>query len=105
MTKNGENISRLWIKNTAAWPADGALKLSQDLIGVSMKYFRRGWDAFSTFVSIKVSDGSQIRFWHEIWCEDHPLNDSFSELFYIARDMDALGPTICLLTMTRCIGM
>jgi hypothetical protein len=57
---------------------------------VSMKYLRRGWDAFSTFISIKVSNGSQIRFWHDIWCGNHPLNDSFAELFCIARDRDAL---------------
>jgi hypothetical protein len=28
--------------------------------------------------------------WHDIWCGDHPLKDSFLEIFCIARDKDAL---------------
>jgi hypothetical protein len=37
--------------------------------GMSMslwKYFRRGWDAFSNFVRVEVSDGAQTRFWHGV---------------------------------------
>lgn len=27
---------------------------------------------------------TKIRFWHDLWCVDHPLKESFMELFSIA---------------------
>jgi hypothetical protein len=54
------------------------------------KHIRRGCNSFSKFVTIEVHDGSWTRFWHDTWCEDCPLKDSFPELFFIARDKDAL---------------
>jgi hypothetical protein len=48
------------------------------------KYIRRGWDAFSSFVRIAVADV------HDVWCGDHSLKESFSELFCIVRDRDAM---------------
>ena len=32
------------------------------------KHIRRGWDAFSSFGSVEVGDGSCNRFWHDMWC-------------------------------------
>jgi hypothetical protein len=37
-----------------------------------------------------VGDGSWTRFWHDTWFGDHPLKESFSKLFCIARDRDAV---------------
>ena len=37
-----------------------------------------------------MADGSHIRFWHEFWCGDHPLKESFLELFCLARNRDAM---------------
>jgi hypothetical protein len=35
--------------------------------GMSLwKHIRRGWDAFSNFVSIEVGDGAQTRFWRDV---------------------------------------
>jgi hypothetical protein len=28
----------------------------------------------------EVGNGSQISFWHDVWCEDHSLKDAFPEL-------------------------
>jgi hypothetical protein len=48
------------------------------------KHIRRGWGVFSRFVRYEVGDGTKIRFWHDLWCGDQPLKESFSELFSIA---------------------
>lgn len=31
------------------------------------------WDRFSDFVSIRVGNGTIIRFWHDVWCGDQSL--------------------------------
>jgi len=42
------------------------------------KHIRRGGGG-----GYEVGDGSKIRFWHDLWCRDQPLKESFSELFSI----------------------
>jgi hypothetical protein len=39
--------------------------------------------------SDKVSDGSKVCFWHDVWCGDVPLKISYSGLFNIACSKDA----------------
>ena len=41
------------------------------------------------YVRYEVGDGSKVRFWHGVWCEDLPLKFSFSKLFTIACGKDA----------------
>jgi hypothetical protein len=41
------------------------------------KCIKRGWEGFSKFVRYKVEDGSNVRFWHNIWCGEQPLKFSF----------------------------
>jgi hypothetical protein len=36
-----------------------------------------------------VGDGSQISFWHDTWCGDQPLKESYPELYRIARNKEA----------------
>jgi hypothetical protein len=58
--------------------------------GVSLwKSIRRGWDIFYNFTSVEVGDGSYNKFWHDICCGDHPLTDSFQELFCLAGNRNA----------------
>jgi hypothetical protein len=52
------------------------------------KHIRR-WELFFKFIKFEVGDGTQIRFWHDIWCGDQPLKESFLELFRIARNKKA----------------
>jgi hypothetical protein len=36
-----------------------------------------------------VDDGSKVRFWHDMWCEDQLLNISYLDLYSIVRCKDA----------------
>jgi len=40
---------------------------------------------FFAFLSFKVGDGSSIYFWHDRWCDDGPLRDTFPGLFVLAQ--------------------
>jgi hypothetical protein len=55
-------------------------------VGVQ-KHIRRGWDTFSKFVWFEVGMGSKVRFWHDIWCDDRPLEQVFPS-FITARYKD-----------------
>jgi hypothetical protein len=45
---------------------------------------RRRWEVLSKFVRYEVGDGSKVRFWHDLWCEDQPLKISYPDLLNIA---------------------
>jgi hypothetical protein len=47
------------------------------------KHIRRGLRVFSSLVRYEVGDGTKIRFWHDLWCGDQTLKESFQELFSI----------------------
>jgi hypothetical protein len=53
------------------------------------KNIRRGWGNFSCHTRFEVEDDSEIRFWHDQWCEDMALKKAFSDLFGIAYAKDA----------------
>jgi hypothetical protein len=53
------------------------------------KHIRRGWEYFSKYITFEVGDGSQISFWHDTWCGDQPLKESYPELYRIARNKEA----------------
>ena len=40
-------------------------------------------------LKFEVGDGSQIRFWDDVWCTDGSLKEAYPELFRLARDKDA----------------
>ena len=58
------------------------------MYGVSLKTIRAGWDQSVHFVSYKLGDGTQIKFWHDSWCWGHPPWERV--LSKIARDVEAL---------------
>ena len=39
-----------------------------------------------------AGNGSCSKFWHDVWCGEAALQESFSDLFCIAQDRDALVP-------------
>jgi hypothetical protein len=95
MDKKYGSVASGWCSNNVIEP-----------YGVSLwKHIRRDLDVSSRYISIKVGDGSWTRFSHGFWCGNHSLKKkTFPKLFCIGRDKDAVGLTICLLTMMRCIG-
>lgn len=44
-------------------------------------------------VGFGVGDGSQVRFWHDRWCGEVALKDSFPRLYMVARDRDGVVVT------------
>jgi hypothetical protein len=55
-----------------------------------LKNIRRGWGKLCSHTKFEVGDGSKVRFWHDIWCEDMAVTDAFLVLFGIACAKDAL---------------
>lgn len=54
------------------------------------KSIMMGWDSFAKHVSFKVGIGSQIRLWHDRWCEDCPLKEVYPFLFDVASNREAI---------------
>jgi hypothetical protein len=54
------------------------------------KNIRKGWSLFCSHIRLILGNGSKIRFWDEVWCEEMPLKKAFPVLYDIARDKDAL---------------
>ncbi|XP_062156716.1 uncharacterized protein LOC133864405 [Alnus glutinosa] len=54
--------------------------------GVSVwKFIRRGWDNVAKYLRFEVSEGSHIRFWHDLWCGNRPLKLCYPASYSIAR--------------------
>ena len=45
---------------------------------------------FSRHVRFDARNGSHIKFWHDVWCGKTALQESFPDLFRLARSRDAL---------------
>jgi exonuclease III len=59
--------------------------------GVSLwKTISKDWSSFKRFISFEVGDGSRVSFWHDVWCGDSTLKESFPTLFAIACNPTAL---------------
>ena len=65
-------------------------KVVEGPYGVGMwKHIRRGWEVFSKFINFRVGNGSNIRFWQDIWRGDQPLKEVFPALFRTASNKEA----------------
>jgi hypothetical protein len=70
---------------------------SSELVGaywVSLwKNIRKGWGKFCHHTRFEVGDGSNVKFWHDLWYVDMALKDAFPVLFGIARVKDTPDET------------
>jgi hypothetical protein len=53
------------------------------------KYIRKGWKLFSSHIKFDPRDGSNIRFWNDVWCEGLSLKVAFPGLYNMASVKDA----------------
>jgi hypothetical protein len=59
--------------------------------GVSLwKFIRQGWGNFLQHLRFDAGNGVSIRFWHDVWCGEAALKESFPDLFRLARNKEAL---------------
>ncbi|KAG7965378.1 hypothetical protein I3843_09G220400 [Carya illinoinensis] len=53
------------------------------------KFIRNGWNDFLGNCKYEMGRGTQISFWHDIWCGDVALKSAFPSLYRIALDPDS----------------
>ena len=78
--------------------ACGGVGALRALWGGLWKYIRKGWEDFYSFIIFKMGDGSCIKFWHDPWCKEFPLESGFLELYNIACNKDASVAELLLST-------
>jgi hypothetical protein len=44
------------------------------------KNIRRGWGMFSSNTKLELGEGTKVKFWHDLWCEDKALKKAFPDL-------------------------
>ena len=49
----------------------------------------KDWVRFSRFLRFEVGDGTQIKFWTDIWCGTGLLKEAYLELYHITQDKEA----------------
>lgn len=53
-----------------------------------MEEYYEGLGKFSSHTRFEVIDGSKVRFWHDMWCEDMALKEAYPDLYGIACTND-----------------
>ena len=48
------------------------------------KFIKKVWGTFKAKTRFEASNERRIKFWHDVWCDDMPLKDSFHSLFTFA---------------------
>jgi hypothetical protein len=62
------------------------LRACRCLWGGLWKNIRKGWEKCLGLSRFKVGDGARTKFWHDMWCGDTVLKETFLVLFGIARE-------------------
>ena len=63
---------------------------NERLYGHSLwRFIHKGWGRFFHHFSFKTGVGSSILFWHDCWCKEGPLRDSFPSLYVLTANRDA----------------
>jgi len=68
---------------------DGAPMESMGLMGWVFENSSRNVGRCFQDTSFVVGDDSEVSFWHDLWCGDHPLKETFPELFSIPSSSNA----------------
>jgi hypothetical protein len=54
------------------------------------KNIKKDWIHFSRFLSYEVGDGTQVKFWTDIWCGMDTLKEAYPELYCFTRYKEAV---------------
>ena len=54
-----------------------------------VEVYKKGWGTFKAKTRFEVDNGRRVKFWHDVWCDDMPLKDSFPSLFTFAIAKEA----------------
>lgn len=55
--------------------------------GISLqKFIHQGWNHFERVVTFQVGSGIHVSFWHDKWCADIPLKDSYPDLYPLSSN-------------------
>ena len=58
------------------------------------KLIRKVWGTFKVKTRFEEDNGRIVKFWHDVWCNDMPLKDSFPSLFTFAIAKEAEGTMV-----------
>jgi hypothetical protein len=60
--------------------------------GGGLKNIRRGWEMFCSHTRFDVGDGTNVRFWHDLWCRDKPFALDYKFIgYFIAAHLEFSG--------------
>ena len=65
----------------------------RDRYGVGVwKAMRNCWENFQSHSRFIVGDGTRVKFWKDLWCENQSLEEAFPILFNLSVNKDSWGP-------------
>ena len=94
----------LWcfrVEGTWVWRRVVTLKFGEEWGGWTFKLVRGvhgcslwkgiclGWEAFSKNTQLEIGVRNRVKFWHDRWCGDQPLQLTFLVLYKIATNREA----------------
>ncbi|KAJ9675215.1 hypothetical protein PVL29_024243 [Vitis rotundifolia] len=65
-------------------------KVVRDRYGVGVwKAIRNGWEKFQSHSCFIVGDGTRVKFWKDLWCKNHSLEEAFPTLFNLSINKES----------------
>ncbi|RVW82108.1 Transposon TX1 uncharacterized 149 kDa protein [Vitis vinifera] len=80
-------ISSKYDLQDGGWCSKGV----RDRYGVGVwKAIRNGWENFRSHSRFLVGDGTRVKFWKDLWCENQSLEEAFPILFNLSVNKEGL---------------